>query len=51
MLESRVFEFNVDYFETMDMAVGKFFSSGEISVGGHLWRINCFPNMDRVRVG
>jgi speckle-type POZ protein len=48
MLESRVFEFKVDYLETKDMAIGRFVSSRDISVGGHLWRVNCFPNGDWV---
>lgn len=48
MLESRVFEFKVDYLETKDMAIGRFVSSRDISVGGHLWRVNCFPNGDGV---
>ncbi|KAL6644499.1 hypothetical protein ACP70R_016107 [Stipagrostis hirtigluma subsp. patula] len=34
------------YAETENLAVGDSVSSGDILVGGHLWRINCYPRGD-----
>ncbi|CAL5001034.1 unnamed protein product [Urochloa decumbens] len=44
MLESRFFKFKLDYSQAKDMAIGAFVSSDDISVGGHVWRINYYPN-------
>ncbi|CAO2207334.1 unnamed protein product [Urochloa humidicola] len=46
MLESRFFDFKIDYMQTKDIAIGDFVSSDDISVGGHLWRVNFYPNGD-----
>ena len=36
-------QFMLNYEETRNVAIGHAVSSGDISAGGHLWRIECFP--------
>jgi speckle-type POZ protein len=44
---SGFFEFKIDYSETKNMAVGDLVCSDDISAGGHLWKINCYPRGDK----
>ncbi|CAD6264782.1 unnamed protein product [Miscanthus lutarioriparius] len=46
-LGSGFFEFKLDYSETKNIVIGDSVSSDDISAGGHLWRINCYPRGDR----
>ncbi|XP_014660865.1 BTB/POZ and MATH domain-containing protein 1 [Setaria italica] len=43
MLDSRFVEFKLDYTKAKDVAIGAVVSSEDISAGGHLWRVNCYP--------
>ncbi|CAO2207340.1 unnamed protein product [Urochloa humidicola] len=36
-------QFNLNYEETSNVAIGHLVSSQDIFAGGHLWRINCYP--------
>ncbi|KAF8653765.1 hypothetical protein HU200_061881 [Digitaria exilis] len=36
-------QFRLNFEETKHVPIGHFVNSGDISSGGHLWRINCFP--------
>jgi speckle-type POZ protein len=36
-------QFKLNFVETKNVAIGDFVSSPDISAGGHLWRINCYP--------
>jgi speckle-type POZ protein len=36
-------QFKLNYEETKNVAIGHMVSSQDISSGGHIWRINCFP--------
>ncbi|KAF8646576.1 hypothetical protein HU200_065800 [Digitaria exilis] len=40
---SFTYQFKLNFEETKKGAIGHFVSSGEISAGGHLWSIKCFP--------
>ncbi|CAO2162677.1 unnamed protein product [Urochloa humidicola] len=40
-------QFKLNFVETKDVAIGHSISSGDISAGGHLWRISCCPRGDR----
>ncbi|KAL6661092.1 hypothetical protein ACP70R_000476 [Stipagrostis hirtigluma subsp. patula] len=43
MFDSCFTQIKFSYSETESLAVGEFISSGDILVGGHLWRIHCYP--------
>jgi speckle-type POZ protein len=47
MVHSGALEFKLDYARKRDLAVGDLFESEDISVGGHRWRIQCYPRGDR----
>ncbi|CAL4999799.1 unnamed protein product [Urochloa decumbens] len=49
MLGSGFLEFKLDYSETKNLAIGQHVSSESFSVGGHLWRIICYPCGDRIQ--
>ncbi|CAO2179754.1 unnamed protein product [Urochloa humidicola] len=36
-------QFKLNFVETKDVAIGHYVSSPDVSAGGHLWRINCYP--------
>jgi len=36
-------QFKLNYEATKNVAIGHIVSSGDISAGGHLWRIDCYP--------
>ena len=40
-------EFKLGYLETENVAIGHSVASEDILVGGHLWRIQCYPRGDR----
>nr|TKW11276.1 hypothetical protein SEVIR_6G222500v2 [Setaria viridis] len=40
-------EFKLDYAGTKSLAIGDLIHSDEISSGGHIWRILCYPHGDR----
>ncbi|TVU05001.1 hypothetical protein EJB05_48148, partial [Eragrostis curvula] len=44
MLDSCFTTFKLDYAGTKNLAVGAVICSDEISAGGHLWRLRCFPH-------
>ncbi|KAG2585088.1 hypothetical protein PVAP13_6KG356206, partial [Panicum virgatum] len=37
----------LNYEETRNVAIGHAVSSGDISAGGHLWRVKCYPRGDK----
>lgn len=43
MLGSTLVEFNVDYQNSNHRAIGDAVHSDAISVGGYMWRMNCYP--------
>jgi hypothetical protein len=43
MLDSGFVSFKLNYSETKDIAIGAVVHSDAISVGGHSWRVNCYP--------
>ena len=43
--------FKLNYEETKHVAVGHFVVPGDISAGGHLWRIKCYPRGDKQSKG
>ncbi|CAO2207317.1 unnamed protein product [Urochloa humidicola] len=43
MLGSGFLEFRLDYSETKNIAIGDSVCSDDISAGGHLWKIRCYP--------
>jgi speckle-type POZ protein len=43
MFDTRFLEFKLDFSQTKNLAAGEFISSEDISVGGQVWRINCYP--------
>ncbi|KAM0840259.1 hypothetical protein ACQ4PT_059784 [Festuca glaucescens] len=38
-----VFQFRVDYEQNKKLPIGEAVHSDVVSVGGHLWRVECFP--------
>ncbi|GJN15679.1 hypothetical protein PR202_gb02615 [Eleusine coracana subsp. coracana] len=46
MLGSGILEFKLDYVESKNIAIGGVVRSEDISVGGHLWRVDCYPRGD-----
>ena len=40
-------QFMLNYEETRNVAIGHAVSSGDISAGGHLWRVKCYPRGDK----
>jgi speckle-type POZ protein len=40
-------QFKLNFLETEKVAIGHLVSSEDISAGGHLWRIKCYPRGDR----
>ncbi|CAM0911930.1 unnamed protein product [Alopecurus aequalis] len=44
MAGSGFLKFRVDYENNKDLAVGEGVHSDIVSAGGHLWRIECYPN-------
>lgn len=40
-------QFKLNFKETKNLTIGHVFSSGDISAGGHLWRIKCYPRGNR----
>ncbi|CAL4999803.1 unnamed protein product [Urochloa decumbens] len=44
MVDSAAVEFKVDYEQT-NLPAGEVIHSNTISVGGHMWRINCYPHV------
>lgn len=49
MLGSTLVEFNVDYQNSNRLAIGDAVHSDAISVGGYMWRMNCYPSGVRGR--
>ncbi|CAO2162697.1 unnamed protein product [Urochloa humidicola] len=47
MSGSGFLEFRLDYSETKNIAIGDSVCSDDISAGGHLWRIRCYPRGGR----
>ncbi|CAL5005185.1 unnamed protein product [Urochloa decumbens] len=47
MFGSGFLEFKLDYSETMNLAIGQSVSES-FYVGGHRWRIKCYPRGDRI---
>nr|CAB3481480.1 unnamed protein product [Digitaria exilis] len=43
MLGSTLVEFKVDYENNQHLAIGDGVHSDAIAVGGHMWRMNCYP--------
>ncbi|TVU04980.1 hypothetical protein EJB05_48127, partial [Eragrostis curvula] len=41
--QSGFLEFKLDYSATKNLAIGAVVSSKDISAGGHIWRVNCYP--------
>ncbi|WVZ92103.1 hypothetical protein U9M48_038193 [Paspalum notatum var. saurae] len=46
MLGSGFTEFKLDLAAAENIAVGDFVLSDEISAGGHVWRVRCYPRGD-----
>ena len=43
MFDSGFVSFKLHYSDTTDLAIGDVVRSEVISVGGHSWRVNCYP--------
>ncbi|KAF8653775.1 hypothetical protein HU200_061891 [Digitaria exilis] len=43
MFHSCFTQFKLDFSKNNNLAAGDFISSDDISAGGHLWRLKCFP--------
>ncbi|TVU05004.1 hypothetical protein EJB05_48151, partial [Eragrostis curvula] len=48
MLDSGILEVALDFEETKNFAIGDCVSSEDISVGGHLWRVDGYPRGDNI---
>ncbi|WVZ92075.1 hypothetical protein U9M48_038169 [Paspalum notatum var. saurae] len=48
MVDSCFTQFKLDYSKTKDVPIGNFVSSEDLSAGGHLWRIHCYPRGNKV---
>ncbi|KAL6661114.1 hypothetical protein ACP70R_000498 [Stipagrostis hirtigluma subsp. patula] len=46
MMDSHFIEFELDYAATKNLAIGDVVLSNEISAGGHIWRVGCYPHGD-----